>query len=387
MKLISAVFDNPVTEEWNWITDTFVSDDGTEQRIQLSDPPRRTLIVNYQFTDEEETRKMSRNMLAGQFGFLIPAYHLATKIAPAAIGDSVINLSPDRTELRDGCEAVIFDRITGAWRRVTVATVNPASVTLTAPLAAITGNRAMICPLWAMIAPDNATLTRGRVNAISSVGFTLTSLTYVDPFLNPTNTTVLTTFAGLPVLPFNNVGQDFSEYVNTGATNMDFGGAIEIRSRWLHSKQGFGKTFLVQRIFDNAKWLWWRSFADYCKGSCNPFYMPTYRPDFSIVGVAAGASITLKDVDYFNDFFPFATYKQFAIFTDAGVHYTSATAANLVGGNTVVTIDPPLPGGAGYANNQVASLLLQCRIADDKVSCEHMALETNITINMRTVDG
>lgn len=386
MRILSDPFDTPVTEDWAWLTNTIVSEDGTEQRIGLLDPPHRTLNVSYQTTDLSSAQRIVRNLYMSQAGFLVPAWHQQTPIADAAIGDTVIVCDPAKTELREGMQALIFSRATGAFVQVEIASVEAGGVTIATALEKAWGPRASICGMWAMSAPDNAALTRGRMDAVTSISMTLESLDFVDPFLNPANVVELDIFAGLPVVPWLATGDDFDLAFATGATVISYGAAREIRSLWKHTQQVFSRTYLVQRLFDRSRWYWFQAFADYCKGSQNPFYVPTYRPDFPVRNVARRDTITLTGLDYETDYFPHEAFKQLAIGSRAGWHYATVTAVASLGGNSVCTIDPPLPDDAAYAIDQVASLLLKCRISDDKISCEHDALQTNVTINMRTTD-
>ena len=387
MKLISQSFETPVTEDYNWLTDTFVSDDGTEQRKSLLDPPRRVLNATYAFTTESDARALVRQMFVAQVGFQIPAWHLAAKIAPAAIGDTAVLFDPLKTELRDGAPAALYDARSGALAAVTIAAVDGTGASLAAPLAAAWGASARIAPLWTMFGNDNASISRGNTHDNVTANLSLRSLEFIDPFLNPFNTSELSMFGGLPLLVKKPMGSNFDVAFNTGATLIDYGAAVTIRSRWQHSQEQFARDFLCQRVFNPQDWYDWQAFFDYCKGACNPFYMPTFRPDFGIVGTVAGATATFKGLDYGQDFFPFAAFKQFSFFTRGGRHDATVTGVAFVGGNTVCTINPPLPGGEDFAANQIASLLLKCRIADDKVSLSHDFLQTVVTLNIRTVDA
>lgn len=385
MRLLYRSFENPVTEEYDWLTNIMTSDNGTEQRAGLLDPPRRMLTPDYVFTSLDDARRLVRDMIFGQTGFLVPAFHQGVKMSPAAIGARAILFDARKTELRDGMQAFIYDRIADTFEVVTIGVVSANGATLTGPLVGAWGPRAMIAPVWALFGGDNATVSRGNVNADIKASMTLNQLSFIDPFLNPFNEAELTYFGDLPLLEINSVGTQFDIAFNTGATLIDYGAAVTIRSRWNYTQEVFSRDFLCQKAVDPAGWEWWRKFLDYCKGSLNPFYLPTFREDFEIVGVAAGDMLTLRGTDYATEFYPNPAFKQFAIFTGAGRHYTAVTAVASVGGNTLCTIDPPLPAGAGYATKQGASLLMKTRIDDDKATCLHDPLQTIITLNMRTV--
>lgn len=382
MKLISQPFENSVTEEWVWSTNSFISANGTEQRVSLLDPPRRTMQPTWQFVDAAASGRALRVMYGMQLGLQVPAFQHSTKIAAAAAGDTEIGLASIRTELRNGDAAFVYDPRTDAYEVVSIVNVTDSEVTLTAPLAANWPVRSRIAPLWAFVASDNAVLTRGRMGD-ANVSMSLVPLGYVDPFLNPENDIELDLFSGLPVNLRMPIGSDFSLSFNNGSTINDYGGAINIRSLWQHTQEAFARTYLCQKTFNRTDWQWWNKFADYCKGSLNPFYLPTQRPDFELLAQDA-THVTLQGTDYNGDFFPFAPFKQFAFYDASGaLQMRSATASGIVAGNSHVTFDPALPDGFVIAT---VSLLLKVRIADDKVSVVHDPIQATITLNMRTVD-
>jgi hypothetical protein len=97
------------------------------------------------------------------------------------------------------------------------------------------------------------------------------------------------------------------------------------------------------------------------------------------------SQVIFKGVDYAEEYAPFEPYRQFAFFLEGGgVHYAALVNFAIVGGNTVCNFAPALPNGVAPA--QKCSLLLKVRIADDRISCEHNALHTMISISLRTAD-
>ncbi len=383
MKLIAQAFETPVSEDATWLTNIIVSDDGTEQRISLLDMPVRSLQVTYNFATEDEARSLVRAFMMAQTGFQIPARQLSAPIAPAAAGAVALAFDPLRTELRDGAPAFVYSAQSGAGAVVTLGAIGAAGATLAAPLGAAIGPGWRICPLWAMFGSDNASISRARVNNIVTATASLRQLDFVDPFLNPRNTTVLPLFAGLPTIDAKAMGDEFGISYNSGATLIDYGAAVTIRSRWKHTQQQFARDFLCQRFTDRAGWYRWQAFLDYAKGSANPFYMPTMRPDFAIAAINAN-NVTLRGLDYATDYYPFSAFKQLSFYSSEGRHDVTVTNVDQVGGNSVCAFNPPLPNVAGLS---AVSLLLKCRIADDRVSYKHDGIQTTLSLNMRTVDA
>lgn len=389
MAIVPFIPDSTITETWLWSTDTLVSTDGTEQRIQLLDTPARAIQAQTTLMQTADVRSMQMLMMGFGGAFDVPHYQHQTKLtAVANAGDSALQFDASLTELRDGCSALVFDRITEAFEEVVIAIVSANGATLDQPLANKWGETASICPVWSSYASDNSTLDRDRVNNIATISFTSNCLDFLDPFLNEFNTFELPTFNGLPVIEKKPNGDDFSESYNTGATVVDYGtGVKQIYNPWQHAHITKSYDFLCHRTSDRDGWKFWRAFGDYCRGSLNPFYVPTGREDFDIVGTIAGANAVLAGTAYLDVFFPWAPFKALAINTSAGVFYTSVTAAVADGANTALTLDPPLPAGAGYAIDQTVSMLLQMRISDDQMQIKHVGRDATVTLNLRTVDA
>lgn len=380
--------ETPIAEDWLWSTNIQTSNNGREVRVCLRDEPKRTQSLKYTFTEERDLQAV-RNVMYGESDrpFLIPWYQNGTTLTAAAKkGALALALNNAKAELRAGCAAILYDR-KGNRETITVDSLLPGGVSLVSALGRDWSVGASIAPAWPVSA-GNMTFTRNHLGGATS-GITVTDLAFMVPFLNPLNAEVLPMFAGLPVVPYGPLGSTFDEGFVNGSNVVDYGGVAYMRSPWKFQKMTFPRTFMSNRFFDRPNWLFWNKFADYCKGSQNPFYMPTYREDFAVVAPPQpnGNTFTLKGTEYAEEFFPNAAFKQFAFFTRAGVHYASVTACAIEGGNTKCTFAPALPNVAGYAVDQLISLLLKLRIADDKISCEHTSLQTRLTINLRTVEA
>lgn len=380
--------ENDVTESWTWQTDTITSADGTEQRICLLDTPLRSVEVTLSLVQDDDVRAMTSLAMGLGGAFDMPHYQHQTKLTNVvAIGDEALQFDASLTELRDGCDAIVFDRITGAYEAVSIAVLSADGCTLAAPMVGAWKRTASICPMWASYTSDNFTIDRSRPNNIATMNFSANVLDFIDPFLNEFNDQTLNLFNGLPVLERQPFGDDFKDSFATGASVIDFGMVKSIRNLWQHAQILKTFNFLCHRFSNRNDWKQWRWFADYCRGSLNPFYMPTCRPDFEIVGTIAGTAATLKGQDYLNIFYPFQAFKSIAITTQAGVHYTKVHNAVASGSNTLLTLDTALPAGAGYAIDQMVSFLLQMRLADDLFTLTHSGRNTTVALNLRTVDA
>jgi hypothetical protein len=388
MRLITQVPEEPINEEWTWLTDVMVSENGTEQRVCNRELPKFVFGLSLKFDDANDLRSHIASMLIGaKTAFQIPLYQYQTRLtAPAAIGAMGIAFASVRSELRVGDAALIFDR-QGNTELKTVAALTGAGATFTTALAAAWGVTASVCPVASVYSPSVAMIDFGLLDHDASANLKVASTGFLNPFLNPYNAAALAMLNGSPVLEARPIGSDFTAGFDTGIKPTDEGGVVSIRSPWTHAQMTLARTFTCQRQLNPADWDKWRLFADTVKGSWKPFYMPTYRQDFTLTTapVAGGTTLTFGGLSYLNDWFPFAPFKGVAIFYAGGVHYATVTACANVGGNSQVTFAPALPGGAGAIAG--VSLLLKLRIADDKVSCEHRGLHSRISLNLRTVDA
>lgn len=387
MTTLFHIPNTPIEETWQWRTDVMSSANNTEQRVENSELPKCIYRLTYQFDSAPDLREMLRVM--GQMGtaFDIPLFQYQTRIkAEAEDGDDELSIISARTNLRQDGKFYVFDRDGGEI--LTALNVAELSVTSVEELSRDYKFGTNVCPIVTVYNAGAAAIDRLNPDAYASGTFVFSQVDFTDPFLNEFNEAELTMFAGLPVLESRPIGTSFSQGFETGAEVIDYGGVVSIRNLWLHAVETFPKSFICERTMMPNDWDLWRKFADYAKGSCNPFFMPTYREDFvlTIDPVAGGNTLRLQGLSYLNNYFPHSTYKQIAITTAAGVHYATVTAAAANAGNTALTFAPALPAGAEWGVEPVVSLLLKCRIADDKVSCKHFDLHTEIALQLRTVD-
>lgn len=380
--------ESPITEDWAWQTDTMRSDNATEQRVATSPYPKRNFNMQFVFTEKSDLLREQALMVAFGGPFQVPLWQHQTRLkTDAASGAAALVFVAARTELRDGCKAYVFDRDGGEI--VTINAVTSTGASLTGVTTRAYSKRASICPVSAVIVGTNASMMRGNADNYGSMTLSLQETGFLIPFANVFNTAALTMFNGLPVLERNSIGKEFVQSIDTGIKITDYGGVVDIRSPWLHPQFVYPRTFRCPKLFDASDWGYWRAFADYAKGSQNPFYLPTFRDDFGLALAPApgGTSLHFTGTAYADTFFPMAPFKAIAIFTAAGVHYATVSAAVSSGGNSNVTFAPALPAGADWGTVEKVSLLLKVRIADDKISCKHENTYTDLTMSLRTVDA
>lgn len=379
--------ETPITEKWIWQTDVMVADDGTEQRVSLGAVPKRNWSGNFAFDREQDIRRHIATMFAKfKATFNWPLFHMAVKLkVKAAIGATTLICNPARSDFRPGMSALIIEG--DVFEVVTIDEVNVDNLALLAPLAKAFSNRASICPLVVAYSSDNSSFIRRPVNHAGSASFTFFEDGFLAPFIEEAAKATLQMFGGYPVLNKRAVGTEFSQSVVTGLEITDYGAWPSLRSSWASSQFAFPLTFKSPRGFDPADWTWWQTFADYCRGSTNPFFLPTWRDDFQVFTAVAGGGnqVTLAGTEYSEHYHPSPSFRRIVITKPDGTqHFAAVTGVALVGGNDRLTFTPAIP--AGDWSGQSVSLLLKCRIADDTVSTEHGGLNSLVTLNIRTVD-
>jgi hypothetical protein len=376
-----------ITERWVHSSETLTADNGKEQRISLASLPKRSWSGSFFFNDQGEIRRHVATMFHKfSTSFNWPLWTEQTKLkAAVAIGANALVCNTTRSDLREGALAILLEGT--KYEVVTVNAITSDGFTIVGTLANAFSERARVCPIVPVYSASNAAIIRKTSNDYAQVNFSFYEYGFQDPFLTEAATQTLEMFAGYPVLNKRAFGTDFQETLITGLEATDYGGQPSLRSRWDNSQFGRALSFLCNRTFNPDDWAWWKTFADYCRGSTNPFFMPTFRPDFEIhtAAVGGGSTIVIADTAYSTVFQGKEAFGTIAITKPDGTqHFATVTGVATALGRDTLTFSPALP--AGTWTGQTLGLLLKCRIADDTVSTLHSASHSVVTINLRTVD-
>lgn len=382
--------DTPLTETWNWVTDTYVSDNGTEQRMQLISAPRRQWAGTFVFDDMPSIRAHMAGMFSdfmAVFNWPNWAYVIKCKRKHNA-GVSTIYANPFRApDLRSGGKAIIIEGTT--FEVVVIDAIFDDRFTIIGVTENNYSPRALVCPLIAVYSADAAAFSRAAPNKVATAAFTFFENITQDALILDDAKVDLTMFDGLPVFEKRATGAQFDMTLSTGMTIDQYNPTADLRARWKNPQWQFVLMYLSERWFDPVDWYYLLTFLDWCRGSAVPFYMPTWRDDFDThVDAAHGdTTLVLAGTEYGDNYWPVESFRQI-MFTNAAddtVHYASITARAVVGGNDSLTFTPTLP--VGDWTGQTIGLLLLCRIADDIAVIEHDGPTSIVTLNIRTTDG
>ena len=380
--------EDSIVEKWVWRTNILTADDGTEQRISLSELPKRSYSGRMTFETVAKVRRHMALMYAGYSNtFKWPAFHIQTKLkAKVAAASDTMYLNPVRSDFRAGATAIIIEG--DKFETFTVDEINTDHITAVAGLANSYSTKAMVMPLMTVYTQPGASVVRKPVDSFASVNFEFYEYGFQDPFILEDDEVVLPTYKGLPVLAKRSVGIEFESALFTGAEITDYGGFPNIRDRWDNSNWGFALNFLWHRTFTPEDIYFWKTFADYCRGGTNPFYYPSTRSDFEVLtpGVGTGTSITLKGTEYSQHYYVVDSMQDIVVTKPDGTqHYAEVTGVASGSGNDVLTISPALP--AGDWTDQTVGFMYLLRIEDNAITLSHFGLDTMVGMNVRTTDG
>lgn len=380
--------ESDVVEKWVSPSDLIVKDDGGEQRISLASLPKRSWTGTLRFDDVVSLRRYMATMF-GTFSSTVkwPNFTLQVKLksAVAAAADTMY-LNPRRSDFRQGAQAIIIED--GVYELFTVDEINADHITSVAGLTNSYSKRARVAPVLTVYPSQNASVSRRAVDGSGTASFQFFEYGFLDPFILEGDEVELTLYRGLPVLNRRAIGVSFDTAIVTGNTITDYGGLPSIRDRWLNSAWGFTLNFLWHRVFNPEDLNFWKTFADYCRGSTNPFYFPSTRADLEVHtdGVGSGTAITLEGTEYSQHYYVVDSMRDIVVTKPDGTqHFCRVTNVVSGSGNDVLTINPALPAG-DWSDHTVGFMYL-VRIQDDAVTLSHRAVETTVTLNVRTTDG
>ena len=385
--LLTHVPEIPIKEEWRWTTDVLVSNNGKEDRIPLNRYPKRVFSGNYIFERVQDVRYHMALMFGG-FGkpFQVGLYQYQVKLKErVAAGADTVTVNTARGDFRIGATAMIVEGDTREL--VVIADITADALTFEAPLVAAYGSRALVVPVTEVYSPPGASFQRGNLDKTASSGFTFVEVEPTGPFVAPENASVLTTFDSLVLLDRRAIGTQFDMALDTGIVVQEYLGKPDVFTPWNQSQWTFPLRWQCNRVFDNADWLWWMAFVDSIQGSSGQFLLPTFHSDVEIqIAGAPGTSVmTLKGHEFRDHYYGLDTFTRIVIESSLGRHFAKVTGITSVSGNDRITFTPPLPAGAGWAVDQKFGFLMKVRIADDKVTCDHYGLHTDVTMAVRTV--
>lgn len=386
--IIDTAPENPVQETWSWLTNIIVSDDGTEQRINLLDLPRRSFQQTVNYDTDADVRNQLQLMYSQYANpVLLPLFAYQTRIKQAAgPGATTLYANTTRSELRVG--GFVYVQGPSGSQIVKVDDVEVDHVVIDAPLSFPIDLKTIIVPIATVLNDNNATFSRPPPNGSGSIQMSAQETIPMVPFLRPTNTQTLTELNGIPILERRPTGTNFQDAVDTGDIITDYDtGLLDIRVGWNYSRIQIAREYTVQRMLNPADFDYWKLFADYCKGMQNPFFMPSDREDFIIVTppTPGGATVVIDGTVYSDVYANVSSFRQFVINCENGPYYAGVVSVTVdENGNDSIVLDTTMPNGLGEVDS--ISFLLKCRLAADIWTWTHDVSFSTLDLTFRTCD-
>lgn len=383
--------EEPIEEVWRWNTDIITSDNGTEQRISLRTTPRVQLTHKFALDNSPDLRKVFR-ALWSDLGKPVPMPHwqYKTKLqSVTAAGQSRLYFDPKKTNIRSGGYCFIQEGDT--FQILRVKTILSDGARLYDTVGPVFTTAAFIMPLTYHFVSSGAGMRRVAPDTFADIQLTGLDSATISPLTNPeVDPVTLPTCDGYAILDRRPVGTTFEQAAVTGASLVDLGpGVTSYMDPWKRGDLNGSRTVRLSRM--NGRSLsapdveWFRTFADYCKGSAVPFLAPTWRDDFDLVSAVAGAStITLSGSDYADNYFRHVGWRFIALETASGLVVRRVDSVALSGGDSVLTLQEALPDPLEPVLKVMLAPL--SRIGDDTMSLVHFAWHTEATFSIRTTD-
>lgn len=382
----------PVKETWGWLTDIDTSADGHEQRRGLrGGGPRVAIQERFLLTDLQDTRDLQGILNVAKGRVFLPYWQYGTKATQESpVNGTTIYVDTTLMDLR-GLDYVFAD-LENNPTLLRVLAFTGTSITVE-PLVYAIPPYTNIVPCYQSILENNINLGRTRYGGVSDTEIKAEKKQPRADFIDGSNTTVLTTYKGLPVLEKQPVqsGNLFDNIFDNGKEIIDYGvGLMTDIMLWDQVQNTLNFTFLMPRLVARTEIDYWRKFFDYCKGKLNPFYMSSWRSDqdFSTHPTVGTNELRFAGTKYFESFFENSSYKHLELtFADGVKRRYEVTGVATVAGNTVATITPNLPAsaGAGWTTIVNVAYLYKMRLDTDNITVEHGHTDSKFSFTARTI--
>lgn len=383
--------EEPIEEVWRWNTDIITSDNGTEQRISLRTTPRVELTHRFALDNNADLRKVFR-ALWSDLGKPVPMPHwqYKTKLQTVtAAGQSRIYFDPKKTNIRAGGYCFIEEGNT--FQILRVKTILSDGARLYDTVGPVFSTAAFIMPLTYHFVSSGAGMRRVAPDTFADLQLTGLDSATIAPLTNPeVDPVTLPTCDGYAIFDRRPVGSSFEQAAVSGASLVDLGpGVTSYMDPWKRGDLNGARTVRLSRMNGRSTSApdveWFRTFADYCKGSAVPFLAPTWRPDFDLVSAVAGAStLTLSGTEYAEYYFRHVGWRFIALETASGLVVRRVDAVAVSGGDSVLTLQEALPDPLEAVLKVMLAPL--SRIGDDTMSLVHFAWHSEATFSIRTTD-
>ena len=377
----------PVLEDWNFLTDVLVSQNGKEQRICLRRNPR--FGISFKIDIIDQVQRISQFAILEQnikVPSLVPFYQYCQNVSGVTeIGDSKIFCNANFSNFKIGGSVILVNSSTEDFLILEVISVESDGVTLNAPLGQRISSPWVITPAFTCLLDDGVNIIMQRITGELKID----AKSFREPsILRAGQTITLNTLSSMPVLekrPLSIVPEVFTYRRDVIDNNH---GIRHISSSDPRPRIEGRRNFLVQRNLNYEDMDYWRLFADTVRGSWKPFLLSTYLKDWLVLDdfIAGGSTINIAEKTYFTQFYDSKIWRHFEIEWIDGLvtRHTVISAEATSNGGTNVSFTPPGPVGSIYDTPVRISYLQKVRMADS-ITLEHYQQYTILSISITTV--
>lgn len=313
----------PVSETLVWLTDVAVSNDGTEDRLQVTSSPRYEFDYTYPANAERKVYAFNTFWGTTDGEWLIPVWTQAQRLGAVASGLTTITGVDPKCELWAGRLALLWqsDKV---WQLVGIESF----VSTTLNLSNVTEEfaNAWLMPVHAGFTTDNVTRKLNGYEASFNV-------TFVSNESEPLESATPTQFLSNDIYTDEGLlrGNTLSDDIVSSVDKFDQGfGKIEVYGNWTHNK--IAHSHYV--ICEDAEETWeLREFLHRRSGRYRPFWQPSFENDLRLqsVGTVVGTVLVSKD-----EYLRYATDRTHLAFdVDGTWFFRTVTAAAEVDANTI----------------------------------------------------
>ena len=355
-------WDRAVEVEWEFKTDIFQARDGGEQRRALREKPRRRIDFTHHV--KGEPGMALRALLAHNArGPMVMADVTMAEdyVTPTTETVTTLEFPTIPYWARTGYPIVV---LTGGRSQVRgIQSAHGTTVTLTASVTV--GPTTKIAPGVFGRLTDSSSYER-LTNTTGTARFQYQEepTTMMDPLV-PLETDPQPYFRGFPVFdfrpnwstPFKETFPQLNDVFDAGFGKV-YTNLVETQARWTGAFTCLGR--------DRSEVKRAQDFFFRRKGRRGAFYAPTWQRDMELAAPPASGStsVVVKGVDAFELFNGSFVYRSLAFVARDGLILVGVKSSTISGGNTVFTLDAPLPPQVESA--MFVSWLLMSRLASDQ---------------------
>ena len=387
-------YDVPVKETWQYLTETLVAYDNTEQRISLRRNPRRTLSFTVDpVTLKERIRQGSLLFSAMPIETQVPYFQYSVSPTQTALeGSSKIFLDPSRGAFQLGSFALALNPDTLDVFIGRIDLIEADGLTFGATLNVDIDPDFIVAPMVPSTLDDGAGFRNLSVS--SSIAVTARSLAETPLTRSDDVTSLVTQYDGFPVLLERPLRGADEEYLYEREVIDNETGKRFIESAWPVPIIQGKRTYFVQRNARPEQMDFWRQFFDQIKGAHKAFLTPTWLPDLTVSQpvTSGSAVIAVSETEYEAQYFEQETFKRLYLQFSDGTPPQTVTAASASviqeTGEVLIGLESVLPDtnpGGELALETISYLNLVT--ATDTVNLEHTQQNTKISFAIKQVGG